>query len=97
MRPSLVVKVSCSLPSVSAHLLLSSELSTTTSARSPSFSSPVMFPQSLLPKFTNPVTGVQNFLFKILELIGPGQIIDFPRENDGYQGKEYRYLRLVLR
>ena len=41
-----------------------------------------------MPTFVNPITALQNFLFNVLELIGPGQILTFPKEGDNYQGKE---------
>ncbi|KAL7412985.1 hypothetical protein BDY24DRAFT_390264 [Mrakia frigida] len=40
---------------------------------------------------------VNNFFKTLVELIGPGAVSVIPRENDGYEGTEYKAWRLVFR
>jgi len=39
---------------------------------------------------------VNTFFKTLVDLIGPGAVVEYPRENDGYAGKEYKYWRMVF-
>jgi hypothetical protein len=40
---------------------------------------------------------IQKVFKGFVDLIGPGQILEYPRENDGYAGKAYTYWRFTFR
>jgi len=39
---------------------------------------------------------ITNFFKTLVDLIGPGAVVEYPRENDGYTGTEYKYWRMVF-